>query len=202
MVTNIRWGADKFLARAGRKQATATSFGIYSTYCPRNSIHFLAHCYNFCKSLKQFRQLSSNQVSVAAMTSASDEKWRSFNIFQSREQLALRRSQSRRIRWMIKTLEAQVGQFLLGCKCLVSRGTVVQEQDPPWRTSRDVFPSKVLQLHKQRWVILRFDSLDVWKIINGGCRLDHKKWRRELFQRIFVLGIFGARWAAMPEHTS
>ena len=30
---------------------------------------------------------------------------------------------------MIKTLEAQVGQFLLGCKCLVSRGIVVQEQD-------------------------------------------------------------------------
>ena len=29
---------------------------------------------------------------------------------------------------MIKTLEAQVGQFLLGCKCPVSRG-IVQEQD-------------------------------------------------------------------------
>jgi len=31
--------------------------------------------------------------------------------------------------WVIKTLEAQVGQFLLGCKCPVSRG-IVQEQDP------------------------------------------------------------------------
>jgi len=31
-----------------------------------------------------------------------------------------------------KTFEAQVGQFLLGCKCQVSRGIVVQEQDPPW----------------------------------------------------------------------
>jgi hypothetical protein len=30
---------------------------------------------------------------------------------------------------VIKTLEAQVGQFLLGCKCPVSRGIVVQEQD-------------------------------------------------------------------------
>jgi len=27
-------------------------------------------------------------------------------------------------------MEAQVGQFLLGCKCLVSWGIVVQEQDP------------------------------------------------------------------------
>ena len=31
---------------------------------------------------------------------------------------------------MIKTLEAEVGQFLLGCKCLVSRGMFVQEEDP------------------------------------------------------------------------
>jgi hypothetical protein len=31
---------------------------------------------------------------------------------------------------VIKTLEAQVGQFLLGCKCPVNRGIVVQEQDP------------------------------------------------------------------------
>ena len=27
-------------------------------------------------------------------------------------------------------MEAQVGQFLLGCKCPVSRGIVVKEQDP------------------------------------------------------------------------
>jgi hypothetical protein len=31
---------------------------------------------------------------------------------------------------VIKTMEAQIGQFLLGCKCPVSRGIVVQEQDP------------------------------------------------------------------------
>jgi hypothetical protein len=28
----------------------------------------------------------------------------------------------------MKTLEAQVGKFLLGCKCSVSRGIVVQEK--------------------------------------------------------------------------
>jgi len=49
--------------------------------------------------------------------------------FQSREQVVVRRGQIRRIGWVIKTLEAQVGHFLLGCKCPVSRGIEVQEQD-------------------------------------------------------------------------
>jgi len=31
--------------------------------------------------------------------------------------------------WVINILEAQVGQFLLGCKCPVSRGIVMEEQD-------------------------------------------------------------------------
>jgi len=56
-----------------------------------------------------------------------------FQLFFSvhREQVVARRGQIRRTGWVIKTLEAQVGQFLLGCKCPVSRGIVVQEQDPP-----------------------------------------------------------------------
>ena len=54
-----------------------------------------------------------------------------FHFFlQSREQVVVQRGQIWRIRWVIKTLEAQVGQFLLGCKYLVSQGIVVQEQDP------------------------------------------------------------------------
>ena len=50
---HIRGGADKSLARPGRKQATANKLGIYSTYSPRSSIHFLALCSNFCKPLKK-----------------------------------------------------------------------------------------------------------------------------------------------------
>ena len=79
------------------------------------------------------------------MTSASDEKGRPFIcFFQSREQVVVRRGQIRRIGWVIKALEAQVGQFLLGCKCLVNRSiVVVQEQntlgDLP---AAGVFPSK------------------------------------------------------------
>jgi len=64
------------------------------------------------------------------MTSASDEKWRPFLFFQSREQVVVRRGQIRRIGWVIKTLEAQIDRFLLGCKCPVSRDIVVQEQTP------------------------------------------------------------------------
>jgi len=131
-VSPLREGADNSLARPGIKQATATKLGIYSTYSQRRSIHFLAHCSNFCKPLKKkLEGCPSNQVSAAAMTSASDEKCRTFNcFFQSREQVVVRRGQIRRIGWVIKILEAQVGQFLLGCKCPVSRGIVVQEQGP------------------------------------------------------------------------
>jgi len=46
----MRGGADKSLARLVRKQATTTKLGIYTTYSPRSSIHFLARCSNFCKS--------------------------------------------------------------------------------------------------------------------------------------------------------
>jgi hypothetical protein len=76
----LRGGADKSLARPGRKQATAIQLGIYSTHSPRSSIHFLFGCSNICKTLKKnFRK--SNRVSTAAMTSASEEKWRLFNCF-------------------------------------------------------------------------------------------------------------------------
>jgi len=56
---NVRGGADKSLARTGRKKATATQLGIYSTYSPRSSIYFLARCSNLRKSLKKFRNLSA-----------------------------------------------------------------------------------------------------------------------------------------------
>jgi len=52
----IRGGADKSLARPGRKQATATKLGIFSTHSPRSSIHFLARCSNFWKPLRKKNQ--------------------------------------------------------------------------------------------------------------------------------------------------
>jgi len=50
-------GADKSLARPGRKQVTVTTLGICSTYSPRSSIQFLARCSNFCKPLKKIQKI-------------------------------------------------------------------------------------------------------------------------------------------------
>ena len=59
------------------------------------------------------------------------------------EQAIVRRGQIRRIGWVVMTLEALVGHFLPGCKCPVSRGIVVQEQDTLGDLPADgVFPSK------------------------------------------------------------
>jgi len=70
--------------------------------------------------------------------------------FYSREQVVVRRGQIRRIGWVIKTLEAQVGQFVLVCKCPVSQDIVVQEQDPLGDLPAVFFLQSVLRLHQQR----------------------------------------------------
>ena len=54
---NLRGSADKSLARPGRKQATVTKLGIYSTYFPRSSIRFLARYSNFGKPLKNIQKI-------------------------------------------------------------------------------------------------------------------------------------------------
>ena len=71
-------------------------------------------------------------------------------LFQSLEPVVVRRGQIRRLGWVIKTLEAQVGQFLLGCKCPVSRGIVVQEQDPLGDLPVAFFLQNILQLYQQK----------------------------------------------------
>jgi len=70
--------------------------------------------------------------------------------FHSREQVVVRRGQIWRIGWVIKTLEAQVDQFLVGCKCPVSRGIVVQEQDPLGDLPAAFFLQNLLELQQQR----------------------------------------------------
>ena len=129
--STIRRGADMSLARPGSKQATATKLGIYSTYPPRSSIHFLARCSNFCKTLeKKFRMFSVQPGLRGSNDLRVGRKMATFQLFfQSREQVVVRRGQIRRIGWVIKILEAQVDQFVLCCKWPVSRSIVVQEQD-------------------------------------------------------------------------
>ena len=91
-------------------------------------------------------------------------------------------------------MEAQVGQFLLGCKCSVSRGIVVQEQNPIGDFPVAFFLQNVLQLHKQRGVILRVDSLALFKIINEEDAVLKPKIEARIFpanfctQNYFVCG--------------
>jgi hypothetical protein len=74
----------------------------------------------------------------------------------------------------------------------MSRGIVVQGQD-----TLDEFPAEfslqnVLQLHEQRLLILRFDSLDLWKIINEKDAVLIPKNRREKFSsEFFTRNILG-----------
>jgi len=90
----------------------------------------LFRCSNFCKQLKKNQNLSVQPGLRGSIDIRVGRKVANFHLFfQSREQVLVRRGQNRGISWVIKTLEAQVGQFLLGCKCPVSRGIVVQEQD-------------------------------------------------------------------------
>jgi len=82
--------------------------------------------------------------------------------------------------------EVQVGQFLLGCKCPVSRGIVVQEQDSLGDITAAYFIQNVLQLNQQRLVTLRVDSLALWKIINEENAVLFPKNRGENFSNGFL----------------
>jgi len=129
-----------------------TKLGIYSTYSPQSPIHLLAHCSNFAShsKKKKIRRLSIQPGLCGSSDLPIGRKMATFqSFFQSGEQVAVRQVQIWRIGWVIKTLEAQVGQFLLGCKCLVSWG-IVQEQDPLGDLPAAFFLQNVLQLHQQR----------------------------------------------------
>ena len=47
-------------------------------------------------------------------------------------------------------MEAQVGQFRLGCKCPVSRDIIIEEQDHLGELPAAFFLQNVLHLHQQR----------------------------------------------------
>ena len=200
----VRGHADKSLARPVRKQATANKLGIYSTYSPLISIQFLAPCTDFCKPpQKMFRKVSVQPGLRGSNDLRFGRKMATFQLFfQSRERVVVRRGQIRRIGWMIKTLEAQVGQFLPGCKCPVGRGIVVQEQDLFDELPAPFFLQKALQLHQQRWVILRVDSSALWKIMNEEDAFLIPKNRGENFSSRFLHSEFFwggvSRYAATP----
>ena len=115
--------------------------------------NILARCTNFCKPLKKKKNRSlsvqpglrgSNDLCVGRKMATSQIS------FQSREQVVVRRGQIRKIGWVIKILEDQVGQFLLGCKWPVSRRIVTYEQDHLGDLPAAFLVQNILQLHQQR----------------------------------------------------
>ena len=120
--------------------------------------------------------------------------------------MVVRRGQMRRIGWVIKTFEAQVGQFLLCCKCPVSRSFVVQDQDTFGELLAAFFLQNVHQLHQQRCVILRVDSLVLWRVIyEEDAALITKKNRGENFSSGFCTRNFWggvSRYAATPQNVA
>jgi hypothetical protein len=82
---------------------------------------------------------------------------------------------------------------------IIVRYVVVQEQDPLRDLPAAFFLQNVLQLHQQRWVILRVDSLALWKIINEeDAVLIPKNWGEKFSSGFLHSEFFGAGWAAMP----
>ena len=128
---NIRGAADKSLAQPGRKQATATKLGIFSTHSPRSSIHFLARYSNFCKPPKKTSE-------VVRPTRSPRQQW------------PLHRTKNGDLSIVFsvqgtggsptgpdqdnKVGDQDIGRpgrpVSYGLQCPVSRGIVVQEQDP------------------------------------------------------------------------
>ena len=102
------------VTRPGRKKSTANKLGNYSTYFPRSAVHFLALFSKFCKPLKKkIRNLSVQPIPSGSNELCVGRKMADFQLFlQSRKQVVVQRGQIRRIRWVIKILEAQVRQFL------------------------------------------------------------------------------------------
>ena len=153
------------LARPGRKQAIATKLGIYSTYSPQSSIHFLARCSSFWKPLKKI------QI-IVRPTRSPREQWPS------------RRTKNGELSIVFSVqgtggsptgpdTENRVGYQEIGSpgRPFSSELQVPGEPGhcrarirPPWWPFHPAafFFQNVLQLHQQRWVIFRVDSLDLW----------------------------------------
>ena len=113
------------------EKTTAIKLGIYSTHSPRSSMHFLTRCSNFCKPLKKkFRKLSVQPGLRGSNDLPVGRKMVTFQLFFSVQRTGgSPTGPDPENGWVMKTLEAQVDQFLLGCTCPV-RGIVVQQQDP------------------------------------------------------------------------
>ena len=196
----LRGSADKSLARPGRKKATATKLGIYSTYSPWSSVHFLTRCSNLFKRLKKNSEsCPSNQVYAAGMTSTSDENWRPFNCFSAQRTGGSATGTNPRNRVGDQDIESTGRTASSWFQVPGEPGHCRARTRPPWWPLRGFSLQNGLQLHQQRWALLRVDSLALWKIVNEEDAVFIPKNRDENFSSGFLHSeFFGAGWAATP----
>ena len=194
-IHNTTWRcADKSLARPGKKKVTATKLGIYSSHTSRISIHFLAPCSNFCKALKKIQN-------IVCPTRSQRQKW------------PLRRTENgdHSIVFSVQGIggipTGPDPENRVDDQDIVSPGRTVSSslqvpgepghcrarKDPLlWPSRGWLFPSKYPSIapaemsNTPQWYFGPLKN-NQW----GGCGLDPKKSRREIFQRIFTLEIFG-----------
>ena len=77
----LRKVTNKSLARSGRKQATATKVGIYSTHSPRSSIHFLAVVLTSASYSNKLRIFSVQPGLRGRYDLCVGKKWQNFHCF-------------------------------------------------------------------------------------------------------------------------
>ena len=142
-------GADKSLARPGRKKATATKLMIYSTYSPWTSIHLLARCPNFCEPSKYIQKVVRPTRSPRQQWPPRQTKNGDLSIVFSVQGIGGSPIEP--------DPENRVGAQDTGrpgrpvsSGLQVSRGIVVQEQDPLGELPAVFFLQNVLQLYQQR----------------------------------------------------
>jgi hypothetical protein len=162
--THTPRGADKSLARPGRK-ATAPKLGIYSTHSPRSSTHFFARRSNICKPLTKMQN-------VVCPTMSPRQQWPPCRTKNGHLSIAFL-VQGTGGSPTMPDPENKVGDpsqgrpVSSGLQVLGQPGRCRARTTPLWWPLPAAFLlQNVPQLHQQRWVTLRVNSLAIWKIIN------------------------------------
>jgi len=178
-----------------------TKLGIYSTYTPGSSIHFLACCSNFYKPFKKKNQ------KVVRPTSSPRQQWpprRKKNgdfsiVFPVQGTGGSPTGPDPENRVGDQDTESPGRPVSSGLQLPGEPGHCRARTRPLGYLPVAFFLQNVLQLHQQRWVILRVDSLALWKIINEeDAVLIPKNWGEKFSSGFLHSGFFGAGWAAMP----
>jgi hypothetical protein len=154
------------LNRPGRKQTTATKLGIHTTFSPRSSINSLARCSNSCQPLKNFQKFVLPSRSPRHQWPARRTKRGDFTIFY------LVHGTGGILTWPDsgkRVSDQGTGSPGRSVSSGVQASGRSVHNRARTRPLRYIFVAFILQnvfqLHLQIWVIIRVDSLALWKII-------------------------------------